>query len=54
MADTSLIKIGELIMREALGTITKEAAEVALEDKDTEASKVALICQTVLTSEGSL
>ena len=48
------IKGGEGIIREALGTITKEVAEVASEDEDTEASKVASICRTVLSSEGSL
>ena len=54
MSDTSLINIGEDIMREAMVTHTKEAAEVVLEEEDTMASEVALTCRTVLSSEGSL
>ena len=38
MVDTSLINIGEGIMRETLVTHTKEAVEVTLEKEDTEAS----------------
>ena len=54
MADTTLIKIGEGVMRETLGTDSKEAAEVVSEDEDTEASKEASTYRTVLSSEGSL
>ena len=53
-ADTTLIKIGEGIMRETLGTDTKEAAAVVSEDEDTEASKEASTYRTVLSSKGSL
>ena len=38
MADTTLIKIGEGIMREELVTSTKEVAEVASEDELTDTS----------------
>ena len=41
-------------MRETLGTDTKEAAAVVSEDEDTEASKEASTCRTVLSSKGSL
>ena len=54
LADTTLIKIGEGIMKETLGTDTKEAAAVVSDDEDTEASKEASTCRTVLSSEGSL
>ena len=40
-------------MEETLGTITKEAAAVVSEDEDTEASKEASTCRTVLFSKGS-
>ena len=40
-ADTTLIKIGEGIMKETLDTDTKEAAAVVSEDEDTEVSKEA-------------
>ena len=53
MADTTLIKIGEGIMREELVTSTKEAAEVASEDELTDTSDGALTCRTVLSSKGS-
>ena len=53
LADTNLINIGEGIFKEALVTSTKEAAEVASEDEDTEASKEASTYQTVLSSKGS-
>ena len=42
MVNTSLINIGEDIMRETMVTHTQEAAEVASEDEDTKASEVAL------------
>ena len=54
VADTTLIKIGEGILTETLGTITREAAEVVSEDEDTEVSKEATTCRTVLFSKGSL
>ena len=54
LADTTLIKIGEGILKETLGTDTREAAEVVSEDEDTEASKEASTCRTVLSSKGSL
>ena len=41
-------------MKETLGTDTKEAAEVVSEDEDTEASKEASTCRTVLSSKGIL
>ena len=41
-------------MKETLGTITREAAEVVSEDEDTEVSKEASTYRTVLSSEGSL
>ena len=41
-------------MRETLGTDTREAAEVVSEDEDTEVSKEASTCRTVLSSKGSL
>ena len=53
MADTTLIEIGEGIMREELVTSTKEAAEVASEDELTNTSEGALTCRTVLSSKGS-
>ena len=53
-ADTTLIKIGEGIMKETLDMDTKEAAEVVSEDEDTEVSKEATTCRTVLSSKGSL
>ena len=53
-ADTTLIKIGEGIMKETLVMDTKEAAEVVSEDEDTEASKEASTCRTVLSSKCSL
>jgi len=53
-ADITLIKIGEGIMKETLDTDTKEAAQVASEDEDTEVSKAATTCRTVLSSKGSL
>ena len=53
-ADTTLIKIGEGIMKETLGTITREAAAVASEDEDTEVSKETSTYRTVLSSKGSL
>ena len=54
MADTTLIKIGEGIMKETLGTITREAAVVVSEDEDTEVSRDASTYRTVLSSKGSL
>jgi len=54
LADTTLIKIGEGIMKETLDTDTKEAAQVASEDEDTEVSEAATTCRTVLSSKGSL
>jgi hypothetical protein len=53
-ADTTLIKIGEGIMKETLDMDTKEAAQVASEDEDTEVSEAATTCRTVLSSKGSL
>ena len=53
MADTSLINIGEAIMKEAMVTNTEEAAVVASEDKLTKTAKGALTCRTVLSSKGS-
>ena len=53
-ADTTLIKIGEGIMKETLGTITQEAAAVASEDEDTEVSKETSTYRTVLSSKDSL
>ena len=47
MVDTTLIKLGEGIMREALVTSTKEAAEVASEDELTDTSEGALTYRTV-------
>ena len=47
MADSTLIKIGEGIIREELVTSTKEAAEVASEDELTDISNGALACWTV-------
>ena len=47
LADTTLIKIGEGILKETLGTITREAAEVVSEDEDTEVSKEASTYRTV-------
>ena len=44
MPDTSLINIGENIMREAMVTHTKEAAEVVSEEEDTRISKEAVDC----------
>ena len=54
LADTTLIKIGEGILKETLGTDTRETAEVVSEGKDTEASKEASTCRTVLSSKGRL
>ena len=54
LADTTLIKIGEGILKETLGTITREAAAVASEDEDTEVSKETSTYRTVLSSKGSL
>ena len=54
LADTTLIKIRETILKETLSTDTREAAEVVSEDEDTEASKEASTCRTVLSSKGSL
>ena len=54
LADTTLIKIRETILKETLSTDTREAAEVVSEDKDTEVSKEASTCRTVLFSKGSL
>ena len=47
MTDTSLINIWEVRVKEALVTHNKEVVEVTSEKEDTEASKVALTCQTV-------
>jgi len=41
-------------MKETLDTDTKEAASVVSEDEDTEVSKEASTCRTVLSSKGSL
>jgi len=41
-------------MKETLGTITQEAAEVVSEDEDTEISRDASTYRTVLSSKGSL
>ena len=54
LVDTTLIKIGESILKETLSTDTREAAEVVSEDEDTEVSKEASTCRTVLSSKGSL
>ena len=54
LEDTTLIKIGESILKETLSTDTREAAEVVSEDEDTEVSKEASTYQTALFSEGSL
>ena len=54
LVDTTLINIRESIFRETLVTSTKEAAEVASEDKDTLVSTVAQTCRTVLFSKDSL
>ena len=54
LADTTLIKIGEGIFREALVTNTKEAVEIASEDEATETSEAAKTYRTVLSSKGSL
>ena len=53
LADSTLIKIGEGILREALVTDTKEAVEIASEDECTEVSKEASTFQTVLSAKGS-
>jgi len=53
MADTTLIKIREGIIREELVTSTKEAVDVASEDELTDTSDGALTCRTVLSSKGS-
>ena len=45
--DTTQFRIGEGILKEALVTSTKAAEEVASEDEDTEASKVAFTSRTV-------
>ena len=50
LEDTTLIKIGEDIIKETLG----KAATVVSEDEDTEASKEASTYRTVLSSKGSL
>ena len=47
LADTTLIKIGEGIFREALVTNTKEAVEIASEDEATETSEAAKTYRTV-------
>ena len=54
LEDTTLIKIGESILKETLSTDTREAAEVVSEDEDTEVSKEASTCRTVLSSKGIL
>ena len=54
LADTTLIKIRDTILKETLSTDTREAAEVVSEDEDTEVSKEASTCRTVLFSKGSL
>ena len=54
LVDTSRFNIGEDIMREALVTHTKEAAEVTSEEENTKASEVALTGRTVLSSKGRL
>ena len=54
MTDTSLINFREVRVKEALVTHNKEVVEVTSEKEDTEASKVALTCQTVLSSKGSI
>ena len=54
LADTTLIKIGEGIMTETLGNITREVAEVISEDEDTEVSRDASTYRTALFCEGSL
>ena len=48
LVDTSLIKIGEGFMREALSTSTKEVAEIASEEEASDTSDGAVTCQTVL------
>jgi len=52
--ETTLIKIGEGIMKETMDTDTKKAAAVVSEDEDTKVSKEASTCRTVLSSKGSL
>ena len=54
LVDTPLINIRESIFRETLVTSTKEAVEVASEDKDTLVSKVAWTCRTVVFSKDSM
>ena len=41
-------------MKETLDMNTKEAAQVAAEDEDTEVSEAATTCRTVLSSKGSI
>ena len=54
LADTTLIKIRETILKETLSTDTREAAEVVSEDEDTEVSEEASTCRNGLFSKGSL
>ena len=54
LADTTLIKIRETILKETLSTDTREAAEVVSEDEDTEISEEASTCRNGLFSKGSL
>ena len=54
LADTTLIKIRETILKETLSTDTREAAEVVSEDEDTEVSEEASTCRIGLFSKGSL
>ena len=54
LADTTLIKIRETILKETLSTDTREAAEVVSEDEDTEVSEEASTWQIGLFSKGSL
>jgi len=54
LADTTLIKIRETILKETLSTDTREAAKVVSEDEDTEVSEEASTCRNGLFSKGSL
>ena len=54
LADATLIKIRETILKETLSTDTREAAEVVSEDEDTEVSEEASTCRNGLFSKGSL
>ena len=54
LADTTLIKIRETILKETLSTDTREAAEVVSEDEDTEVSEEASTCRIGLFSKGNI